>query len=243
MTTQPDNLSQGRDPSDETQPELFPTGTIEERIRQRELFKGEYTLERFRKHEPEKLAMCIHLLAAGYGRLRIASLVGCCHHTVKAVADAEPNAIAIERDRMASMARHGGGMLLEGIVEDIANPVTAKKIPFRDKAVAAGILVDKSLILAGQASIIIGEEKREFTQEDMNAYLDDLPRVEDESIPIEKERDPSGTGTGAAAPGQKVARPGSRRPFARGESGAGADSPNGEPQFSNDQPEGGEPDE
>jgi hypothetical protein len=61
---------------------------------------------------------------------------------------------------------------VEGIVEDLADPIRRYMMPARDKAVVAGILVEKSELLAGGATQRVEHIFGDPTEDDFNRIID-----------------------------------------------------------------------
>jgi len=135
---------------------------------------GVYTGERFFLRDPERYRLVVDLLANGYGRLRIAAILHVNHHTVAAVQRRENLPIAIEKQRLAGLARYGAGLCLEGVVEDLADPERRAAISTRDKGIVAGVLVDKMQLLSGHATSITEHVKSAPAHDD---FLAEMARV------------------------------------------------------------------
>lgn len=109
----------------------------------------EFTAARFFQKHPEKYNAVIALTAEGLGVLRIGALLRCSGNTVMAVQDRERGQVEILKTRIASLARRGAQLCVEGILEALVDPEKRAKIPARDLAVIHGILVEKSELLSG----------------------------------------------------------------------------------------------
>lgn len=132
----------------------------------------EYTAALFFERHPTKYQEVVHHLAEGVGLLRISRMLQCSVHTVIAVRDREPVAIQKERSRLSDLARVGARLSVEGIVEDLADPIRRYRTPMRDKAVVAGILIEKSELLAGGATQRVEHIFGDPTAEDFNKVID-----------------------------------------------------------------------
>jgi len=137
------------------QMDLIPQSEIMALELKREEADGTFTGARLFKQHPEKYADCIALLAEGCGIRRTARLLKVSPNTVRAVRDREPDAIDTVKERIANQIKHGAEMLVEGILEDLDDDTLRKKIATRDKGVLLGILSEKYLLMAGQATSIV----------------------------------------------------------------------------------------
>lgn len=133
--------------------------------------EGEWTAARLFAFKREKYDWCVALLAEGMPFYRIAKLLKISINTVRVVRAREPRAIDAEKEELAGLARDGARMCLEGIVEALSDDARRKKIPADRLAVMAGILVDKALVLRGEASVIIGHGESKASHDDFNAAL------------------------------------------------------------------------
>lgn len=134
--------------------------------------KKEYTGALFFADHPQKYAEIVHHLAEGIGLLRISRMLRVSVHTVIGVRDREPVAIQKERSRLSDLARIGARLSVEGIVEDLADPIRRYMMPARDKAIVAGILVEKSELLAGGATQRVEHIFDDPTEIDFNRIID-----------------------------------------------------------------------
>jgi len=141
----------------------------------------EFTAARLFEKKPETYSFIIGLLAENVGMLKIGKLLHVSVNTVVAVRDREGETVDIEKKRISSAARAGARMCLEGIIEDLADPIRRAKISARDKAIIHGVLVEKSELLAGGATSRVEHTDARPTVDDFNAFLDELQVVEGSS--------------------------------------------------------------
>lgn len=112
----------------------------------------EFTGARLFAQKPDLYKAIIALSAEGLGVLRIGRLLHVSPNTVLAVRAREPVAVDIERKRLAGLSREAARMLVEGILEMLADPKQVAKMSIRDKGIVAGILTEKSELLTGGAT-------------------------------------------------------------------------------------------
>lgn len=139
--------------------------------------QGEFTGARLFKQNPDLYRTIISLLAEGLGVIRIGKLLRVSPNTVMAVRDREPEAIDIAKKRIADLARRGAQVCVEGIVEALLDPERRTKVSAKDMAIIAGVLVDKSELLSGGATVRIGHVGDGAQHIDFNEYIEQLRRV------------------------------------------------------------------
>jgi hypothetical protein len=110
---------------------------------------GEYTGARLFAQNPEKYRMIVSLLAESVGILRIGRILKVSPSTVIAVRDREPDAVEIEKQRLSRLARGVAHMCIEAVAEDLSSESRREKVSTRDKAIVAGVLLDKARDLGG----------------------------------------------------------------------------------------------
>lgn len=130
-----------------------------------------YTGAEFFLRHPEKFRSVVSYLAEGQGPRWIAERVGCSHHTVSAVMDRFPRAVATEKERLSKLCVRGAEAMLELILE---NP---ESVPGQARGLVAAQLIDKALLLQG-APTVISEIRHEFTHDDFNALIDGAIEVD-----------------------------------------------------------------
>lgn len=108
-----------------------------------------FTGARLFAQNPELYKAIVALSAEGLGAIRIGRILHVSAHTVQAVREREPEAVAIEKNRIANLSRAGARMCVEGILDMLSDPEQAKKISLKDKGIVFGILVEKDELLSG----------------------------------------------------------------------------------------------
>jgi len=108
-----------------------------------------FTGARLFAQNPELYKAIVALSAEGLGAIRIGRILHVSAHTVQAVREREPAAVAIEKNRIANLSRAGARMCVEGIMDMLSDPDQAKKISLKDKGIVFGILAEKSELLSG----------------------------------------------------------------------------------------------
>lgn len=127
--------------SDQMDPALF---SAEESAPQR-IFTG----ARLFSQNPELYKAIIALSAEGLGAIRIGRILKVSAHTVQAVREREPEAVAIEKNRLANLSRSAARMCVEGIIEMLSDPAQVKKMGIKDLGIVGGILAEKAELLSG----------------------------------------------------------------------------------------------
>jgi hypothetical protein len=140
---------------------------------------GEFSGARLFDRDPHRYMAIVRLRGEGYGLLRIARLLRVSVNTVAAVRDREVSAIETVKQHVAGRASLAGELAVESIIEDLADPERRKMIAARDRAIIAGVMIDKAQLLGGGATARIEHVDRGGQHEDLNSYLDSLPRVQE----------------------------------------------------------------
>lgn len=110
---------------------------------------GEHTAAQLFFENPDKYRLIVSLLAEGHGILRVAKLTKSSNSTVSEVRDREVVVIEKERMQIVNDGRRAAKLCIEGILEDMHDDVRRHKVSTRDKAIIAGVLIDKSELLSG----------------------------------------------------------------------------------------------
>jgi hypothetical protein len=116
--------------------------------------KPRYTAERFFRKKPEAYRQVVALRAEGLGILRISKILSVHPYTVMAVLEREPTKIEMEKERLSRAARGAANLAVDGIIEDLADENTRRKVSARDKAIIAGVMIEKSELLVGRPTSI-----------------------------------------------------------------------------------------
>lgn len=142
--------------------------------------EARYTGERLFARNPRLYELIVRLVASGLGIKRIAGMCQVHPYTVMGVRDREGQAIETHKQQIADKARLGAELYVDGAIEDIIE--RPDKISARDKAIIAGVLVDKSQLLSGGATSRAESLRPDGpTHEDFNAWLEGMQRVEEAS--------------------------------------------------------------
>ena len=144
---------------------------------------GEFTAARLFAVRPDAYRTAGILLAEGYGINRIAEILHLHTNTVMAVRDREGVAIEAERERLASRALVAARGAFERVIEDLDDDQKMDKTSVKDKALVAGIMVDKGLLLAGEATQRIEHihsDKDEFSDfiNSLKSVAEDVPAMD-----------------------------------------------------------------
>src|SRR5581483_4830238 len=110
---------------------------------------GEFTGERLHQQNPRLYGAVVKLIAASMPIQLIADVLSISPNTVQAVRDRESIPVEREKERLGKRWRFVSELAIEGLAEDLADPVKRAKIPARDKAIIGGIGTEKSELLLG----------------------------------------------------------------------------------------------
>jgi hypothetical protein len=108
-----------------------------------------FTGARLFAQNPELYKAIVALSAEGLGAIRIGKILHVSAHTVQAVRQREPEHVAIEKNRIAGLARAGARMCVEWIMDKLSDPKQVKKVSIKDLGIVGGILAEKSELLSG----------------------------------------------------------------------------------------------
>jgi hypothetical protein len=114
--------------------------------------RGVYTAEEFARLQPEKFALCVRALALGYKIDPIRRALEVAWETVRAVRDRKGSNIREHKKELMGLCFGIAERGLEELLQD-------DKRMARLDAVQIGILIDKGLLLGGEATSIV--ERRE----------------------------------------------------------------------------------
>jgi len=143
--------------------------------------RGVFTGERLFARDPERYRTVVALLAEGLGVRAIARLLKLSTHTVQAIREREPAAIATLKQQLVSVARSTAQLCLEGLrdlladASDDTGPDSDRKaISAKDRAIILGILVDKSEMLATGLTSRVGIVAADAPHDAYNRWLDSI---------------------------------------------------------------------
>lgn len=182
-----------------TQGELIPAEELPDSFYQSEeagenAAKPRYTAERFFRKRPEDYTRCVELLAAQWGRLKIARTLRIHHETVAAVAEREGVAIDIVKQEIKRHLRRACLIGAERMPDVIAS------LPGGQLPVALAITLDKLAALDGEPTQRVEVTvKGHLTHEAVLASLDSFPEAIDvEASPMVLGGEAGGQKGGAA---------------------------------------------
>jgi hypothetical protein len=136
--------------------------------------KPRYTAGRFFSKRPQDYELCVAMLAAGLGRLKIARLLKVHHETVRAVALSEGEQIDIQKQRLKRNLRDAIDIAAERL-PDIMASLPAGQVP-----VAAAVLIDKLAQLEGEPTQRVEVTiKGHLTEAAVRAQLSAFPEAID----------------------------------------------------------------
>jgi len=150
---------------------------------------GEYTGERLAVRDPVKYAQIAMMLGHNHSVRYIKDRLQVAHGTVMAVRTAEAPAISTLKERLGGSMRGAAQLCVEEITDALArlsnvlpeNPTEAElaewkasRIAPKDLAIILGILVDKSELLTGGATVRVESTDAGPGHSELIAYLEDL---------------------------------------------------------------------
>lgn len=131
--------------------------------------KGEFTGERLMARDPGKYRAIVRALAEHMPVKSIAQAFGVSEHTVRGIRSREVAPIAADKKEIAQTMREVVALGLDRLRE------TFHEIAPKDLAVTIGILTDKSLVLDGEANMIVGSSADRIKVEAFNELVASLP--------------------------------------------------------------------
>jgi hypothetical protein len=140
-------------------------------VERAESTEGLYTGVRLAEHRPHTYQAIIQCLSAGMGVIRISRQLHVHIKTVEGVRDREGHTIAIVRERLAREMMSAAELVVEGIREDVEDPERRAKIGTRDKAIIAGILIERGQVLSGGATSRLEIEIHTPEHDDFNRAI------------------------------------------------------------------------
>ena len=131
----------------------------------------EFSGRRLFERDPRRYAAIVKAIAEGLGTNMIANAFGVSHNTVQAVRLREP--LELEKTRLLDLVKSTSRLCLERLAELI--PTMSP----RDAAIASGILIEKSLLLSGEAtSITLNKNEESLAHQSFNDLLASLPQAD-----------------------------------------------------------------
>jgi hypothetical protein len=98
-------------------------------------------------------------------------------HTVMGIRDRHPELIAIEEKQLTRQY----GKILAVSAERYLDGLVSGAIPAAQIPVGMGIVFDKKALLDGKPTSIVQHQDKTLNVDDFNAWVDQLPRIEDSS--------------------------------------------------------------
>jgi hypothetical protein len=142
------------------QMQLLPESITEDMLSRREIEQGICSGDKLKHYDPATYERVINLLADGtLSQRTISRLCGVSRNLVSGVARSQHADIEPVKQRIASKARNLADLCIERAEEIVRDD--SSKIGLKDLLIGAAVMVDKSLVLSGQASSIV-----EFRQAD-----------------------------------------------------------------------------
>lgn len=132
--------------------------------------RGVFTGERIARDKARYQAI-VQALAEGLGIRQIARAFKVSPHTISAIREREVELIATEKQGLIRLAGRACRLSLERYVEALEkNEISPGQIP-----VGFGIIMDKKLLLEGEATSRIETTRREFDRDAVTRYIEGLP--------------------------------------------------------------------
>jgi len=115
---------------------------------------GEYSGDDFARRFPVHLALALKLFAVGASLRQIRWFTGASTNTLTALSISQSAEIETLRREVRGRWALTEKLAQEEMLERLLDPVTRKKIPFRDLSLAAAVARDKQATIAGQPTEI-----------------------------------------------------------------------------------------
>lgn len=130
-----------------------------------------FTAERLFDQNPRLYKAIVKMVGSGLGQRYIAELLQVHPATIRAVEARERDAVDTLKKRTAGKALTVSRMCIEEMEHRLDDPVKREKIPFKDLAVGAGILVTKSMELNGAVVPTLSSEDFRAGAEAFKGFL------------------------------------------------------------------------
>ena len=191
------------------QPELFDEGVYtggQELLVPESVQLRQFTTERVQRNQA-RFAAILRALGEGMPQTQIARAYGVSRNTLGAIIARHPHLVERERRMTAGLS----AVLARGCAEKMLEMID--RIPANVLPIVMGIATDKSLLLDGRPTAIT-ETKRGPTADELNAYIDSLPRAQVSTSDAQSDENgqnrlrlggprPAGSASGAGTPVQK----------------------------------------
>lgn len=118
----------------------------------------DFTAARLFSAKPNLVPVIVGMLRESIPLLKIARACGVSVNTVIAVRDKCPADVDTGRAKQADTIRTAARVTAEAILEDLSDDERRGKVPFKDKAIALGVLIDKAELLSGGVTARIAHE-------------------------------------------------------------------------------------
>ncbi len=164
-----------------------------------------FTAARLHGANPRLYAVIVKLIAEQRGLIRIAQTCAVSVHTVVAIRERESGRVAIEQGRLATHAKLVAELALEGLEEDLSDPVRRAKVAPKDKAVIAGIAVQNAQLLTGEPTVRLERTVADPEHDDYLTFIEGNNSTFIEAELVEGS-DTGSTGESAAQKGEPDAR-------------------------------------
>jgi hypothetical protein len=138
----------------------------------------QYSAEQLHRRDPAKYRLIVRMIGESLSTRMISRACGISAHTVEAVRIREGYSIAKERARLLELVRSASRLCVERLLELIP------EMSARDAAIAAGITIDKALLLQGEPTVVIESTVNHILHSNFNALLDaiDVTRVASDPV-------------------------------------------------------------
>lgn len=115
--------------------------------------RPKHTAEQVLARRPETARAALDYLAGGMPIVRVARVLGLSPHTVRALRD-NGLSLAQVKQRTGALMLGASEVAAEAVLEDLANPETAAKIPTQAKAIIAGIMAQRGADLVANGGSV-----------------------------------------------------------------------------------------
>lgn len=118
----------------------------------------DFTAARLFSQKPHLIPIIIGMLRESIPIIKIARTLQISINTVVAIRNRCPAEVDAGRKNIAESCRTAARITAEAIMEDLSDDERRARIPYRDKAIALGVLIDKAELLSGGVTARIAHE-------------------------------------------------------------------------------------
>jgi hypothetical protein len=159
-----------------TLPESLPPEELLDAALTRSGTTGAVAADWFEKKKPHTYRAICSCLANSYPIRQIAYIFKVSPGTICAIAERECNNLPAAKEAILSKVKTAARLGTERVIEELPN------MDGKSAAIATGIMLDKMLVLSGEANVIISKQREAPTHDDFNAMIAALPKADAKEI-------------------------------------------------------------